>query len=209
MILTKREQDRLINIPVFFHSFFLYLCSSLFVFLRKRSTMKQTLFLSLFVLWFSCSDEQDKHRVLSDETAKVLVMLAPDCPLCKNYTKDLKELVTEYREEIVFYGVVPGAFYTHYEVDSFLEAYGLPLNIIFDPELKLTKQLNASITPEVFFIDEFNNIRYQGLFDNWLGELGRRRQVVNVFYLKDALDAYLKNTPIEIIKTKAIGCFIE
>lgn len=209
MILTKRAQDRSINIPVFFHSFFLYLCSSLFVFLRKLSSMKQTLFLSLFVLWFSCSEEQDKHRVLSDETAKVLVMLAPDCPLCKNYTKDLKELVTEYGEEIVFYGVVPGAFYTHYEVDSFLEAYGLPLNIIFDPELKLTKQLNASITPEVFFIDEFNNIRYQGLFDNWLGELGRRRQVVNVFYLKDALDAYLKNTPIEIIKTKAIGCFIE
>ena len=45
--------------------------------------------------------------------------------------------------------------------------------------------------------------------DNWLGELGRRRQVITEFYLKDAIESYLNEEEIKIKKTKAIGCFIE
>ena len=146
---------------------------------------------------------------MRDHSAKVLIMLAPDCPLCKNYTKDIKEMQVKYSQEITFYGIVPGSYYSAYEVDSFLNSYDLPLNIIFDADLSLCKELNATITPEVFFIDENNTIRYQGLFDNWLGELGRRRRSITQHYLRNALDAYLEGTDIKIKKTKAIGCFIE
>jgi len=163
----------------------------------------------LVSIFHSCSMIEEQWNVLKDNKAKVLVFIAPDCPLCKNYTRDLKEMINDYGDSIDIYGVVPGKFYTNHEVDSFLNHYDLSLDVIYDPNFKLVRELRATITPEAYLIDENNNIRYQGLFDNWLGELGRRRQVITEFYLKDAVDSYLKGEEIMIKKTKAIGCFIE
>ena len=171
--------------------------------------LKQNLFFAAFVLITSCNFMQEPHYTLTNNRAKVLVMFSPDCPLCKNYTKDISELISAFDDEVAFYGVVSGTYYSILEVDSFLQSYNLPLDIIYDPDFSLSHQLGATITPEVFFIDENNNILYSGLFDNWLGELGRRRQLVTEYYLRDALKAYQTGEPIKIHKTKAIGCFIE
>ena len=170
---------------------------------------QQFVILVSMVFLSSCFSNKESSFILRDHSAKVLIMLAPECPLCKNYTKDIKEMQAKYSQEIIFYGIVPGSYYSAQEVDSFLNSYNLPLNIIFDADLSLCKALNATVTPEVFFIDEYNTIRYRGMFDNWLGELGRRRLVVTQYYLRDALDAYLEGTDINIKKTKAVGCFIE
>lgn len=163
----------------------------------------------LVSILYSCSMFEEKRNVLEEDKAKVLVFIAPDCPLCKGYTKDLREMIEDYGDEIDIYGVVPGKFYTTHEVDSFLNHYNLPLDIVYDPNFKLVRELKATITPEAYLIDDNNNIRYQGLFDNWLGELGRKRLVITEFYLKDAIESYLKEEEILIKKTKAIGCFIE
>jgi thiol-disulfide isomerase/thioredoxin len=171
--------------------------------------MRHLIILILFCLFISCNETKSRSEILTDNTAKVLVFLAPDCPLCKNYTKDLKAMQATYGHELDFYGVVPGKFYTKHEVDSFLNYYDLNLEIIYDPYMNLTKEVNATITPEAYLIDENNQIIYQGLLDNWLGELGRRRQVITEYYLNDAIDSYLKGNDIKIKKTKAIGCFIE
>jgi hypothetical protein len=157
----------------------------------------------------SCNTVTDTPSVLTDHTAKVLIMLAPDCPLCKNYTLDIRELVDEYKDEIHFYGVIPDPHYTKHEVDSFLLHYEIDLEIVYDSDLTLTHQLGATITPEVFLIDEYNKVIYEGKFDNWLGELGRRRQIITRYYLKDALESYREAAPILIPKTIPIGCFIE
>ena len=164
----------------------------------------------IFILFFfSCSNSKKRHHLLINYEAKVLVFLSPDCPLCRNYTKDLQEILSYYKDEIAIYGVVPGKHYSKFEVDSFLNYYNLPLEIIYDPNFSLVKDLGATITPEVFLIDDKNKIRYQGLIDNWLGELGRRRTVITELYLKDALESYLHGEEIKTKKTKAIGCFIE
>ena len=173
--------------------------------------MNQFLRFCFVFIWIlgSCNDTTKTNSVLTDHTAKVLIMLAPDCPLCKNYTLDIKELVDEYKDEIHFYGVIPGSHYTKHEVDSFLLHYEIDLDIVYDPDFNLTHQLGATITPEVFLIDEYNQVLYEGKFDNWLGELGRRRQVITAYYLKDAIESYHKAAPILIPKTIPIGCFIE
>ena len=160
-------------------------------------------------LFFSCNIMQEPHFVLTNNKAKVLILMSPDCPLCKNYTKDIKELMEVYSKEIQFYGVIPGRFHSAQVVDSFLTSYNLTLDLIYDSEFNLCNQLYATITPEVFLINEHNEIIYQGLFDNWLGELGRRRTVITEYYLREAIDSYLVGATIEIPKTKAIGCFIE
>lgn len=170
--------------------------------------MLKHLYLLVFI-FFSCNSTQVSHFVLTNNKAKVLIMLSPECPLCINYTKDITDLISSYSNDIHFYGVVTSNHYTTLEVDSFLNSYNLELDIIYDPDFNLTSQLNATITPEVFLIDEHNEIIYQGSFDNWLGELGRRRTVITEHYLIDAIDSYLVGASIVIPKTKAIGCFIE
>ena len=114
-----------------------------------------------------------------------------------------------YNDQIDFYGVLPGSSYSLQEMDSFLNVYELPLEIIYDYNYNLVNNLKASITPEVYLIDENNKVQYQGLIDNWLGELGRKRQFVSQYYLKDAIESFINGEEIRINKTKAIGCFIE
>ena len=114
-----------------------------------------------------------------------------------------------FKIQIDFYGVLPGSSYSQQEMDSFLNAYELPLEIVYDHNYNLVNDLNASITPEVYLIDKNNNVQYQGLIDNWLGELGRKRQFVSEYYLKDAIESFINGEEIRIKKTKAIGCFIE
>lgn len=162
----------------------------------------------VFISFTSC-DQNSNVEFLKDGNAKVLVMMAPDCPLCRNYTVYFKEMIENYGDAIDIYGVIPGTFYSKHEVDSFLTYYDLEMDILYDPKFKLTRKLKATITPEAYLLDGDGKILYQGLVDNWLGELGRRRQIITEHYLHDAVDSYMNGEAIKTPKTKAIGCFIE
>lgn len=162
----------------------------------------------LFVIAFLCRCTTKREHTVS-ENAKVYIMYAPDCPLCKNYTLDIKNLIDVYGSYIDFIAVIPGTHYSEAEVDSFFNYYSLDINVLYDRDMNLVNDFGASITPEVFFVGESNKVLYQGKFDNWLGELGRRRQIVTEYYLRDAIVAHLNNEKVKIKKTTAIGCFIE
>ena len=164
---------------------------------------------SVFVLLISCYGNDSLSNMFNDKRVKVLVFLYPECPLCQSYTREIKQLQIMYNDQIDFYGILPGSSYSHQEMDSFLNVYELPLDIIYDYDYSLVKELMASITPEVYLIDENNKVQYQGLIDNWLGELGRKRQYVSQYYLKDAIESFINGEEIRIKRTKAIGCFIE
>ena len=164
---------------------------------------------SVFVLLISCDGNDSLSNMFNDKHVKVLVFLNPECPLCQSYTREIKQLMTTYNDQVDFYGILPGSSYSHQEMDSFLNVYELPLDIIYDYDYSLVKELMASITPEVYLIDENNKVQYQGLIDNWLGELGRKRQYVSQYYLKDAIESFINGEEIRIKRTKAIGCFIE
>jgi hypothetical protein len=83
------------------------------------------------------------------------------------------------------------------------------MKLIVDTNHILTRFLDAKITPECFLVDSNLNILYRGLIDDWVRELGRTRQYVENHYLENALDLYLKNKPILIKETDAIGCIIQ
>jgi len=171
--------------------------------------MLARLFIFLIFISFTSCDQNSQEEFLKDGKAKVLVMMAPDCPLCRNYTVHFKEMIDINGDAIDIYGVIPGTFYSKHEVDSFLIYYDLDMEIIYDPKFKLTRKLKATITPEAYLLDGEGKILYQGLVDNWLGELGRRRQIITEHYLLDAVESYIKGEAIKTPKTKAIGCFIE
>jgi thiol-disulfide isomerase/thioredoxin len=178
---------------------------------------KYEVYLLLFsALFFKCNSCGNEIVLPSDipgikkNAASVFVFLSPDCPLSRNYTLILKNLSAKYeKDKIVFYAVFPGKLYSRQEINTFINEYNLTLFPIFDEEKKLTTQLKASVTPEVFLVDDAGKIWYQGAIDNGYEEVGKKREVTTKNYLRDALEAFISGTPIKISKTKAVGCMIE
>ena len=96
-----------------------------------------------------------------------------------------------------------------HEVADFKDKYLLTSRIKIDRTHKLAKRLNATVTPEVFVVDEKNNIVYHGAIDNWFYALGQNRINITEHYLDDAISQWIKEQTITINYSKPVGCFIE
>ena len=141
----------------------------------------------------------------------VFTFLSPECPLSENYTRTLNNLQSEYSgEDFQFYYIFPGTFYHRQQIEQFAKIYHLKTeSIYFDPQYVMRDYCQATITPEVFLIDQLGKIEYQGAIDNWAITLGKQRQVVTEHYLRDAIDEVDDNKKVSISNTRAVGCIIE
>lgn len=140
----------------------------------------------------------------------VFLFLSPECPLCENYSATLKTLRSEFDEEqVAFVGIFSGEWYSKEEITTFLARYQPPVTPILDPTYQLQQLFSATVTPEAVVTNDEGEVLYQGKIDNWIVSLGKKRTVVNQYYLRDALNALLDGHNPEIAKTEPIGCFIE
>ena len=142
-------------------------------------------------------------------STKVFIALDPECPLSQSYTKKINSLCKKYEDKVLFIGFFPGSNYTTQEINNFKEKYNLNINSFIDKKLIITKAFNANVVPEVFVLNNDYKIIYNGLIDNWVGELGRKKQYINKEYLIAAIESSLNNDLPLIRSTKAIGCLIE
>mgnify|MGYP001180291407 CR=1 FL=1 len=148
-------------------------------------------------------------NIKKNNKAKILFALDPECPLCKSYSKTINELYYKYKDSIEFYTFFPSPIYSKIKTENFIEQYKLNMHLIIDTNQILTNFLDAKVTPECFLLNKDLNIIYQGLIDDWIKEIGRKRKYINNNYLDDAINAYLNNDSISNTKTTAIGCIIE
>lgn len=149
-------------------------------------------------------------QLTKGKTATVYVMISPECPLCQSYSRTLIQLYDAYfKRGITFYGIVPGKNYSEEKIKEFISTYSIPFEIVIDTDKKFTRYVNAHITPEVFLINHLDEIVYSGRIDNWAYELGKKRKVITQHDLRDALESIINKQPVKVVKTKAIGCFIE
>lgn len=140
----------------------------------------------------------------------VYYFLSPECPLCENYSKDIRELYDQYnKDSVAFYGVFPGDYFSENRIEKYFNEYNIPIVPVLDLDFEMSRYFEATITPECVLVNKVGEVLYQGKLDNWLEELGRRRRSISAYYLKDAIEAHLKGDTIQTKKTKAIGCFIE
>jgi thiol-disulfide isomerase/thioredoxin len=145
------------------------------------------------------------------DSLTVYVFLAETCPICQNQTASLRDLYEEfYAKGIRFVGVFPNETITdEKQILAFKKKYKLPFEVIIDKNQTITTSFGATITPEVFvFNNNSQKTLYSGKIDNSYERIGRRRQVVTAFYLKDALSQILNNQIVTNSKTDAVGCFI-
>lgn len=177
----------------------------------------------IMVLMTGCSRPDDPWSIpltdLKGDTAflpasegklTVIFFLAPECPLCVNYSKVMRALEVTYRDSAVrFIGVFPGQWVMIEEVIQFRIVNGLEFSINVDDDLRLARSLGASVTPESVLLDSAGRVLYQGAIDNWVNELGKKKLEVTEHYLSDAISAALAGRTPEVRRTVAKGCLIE
>lgn len=156
-------------------------------------------------------DYQQQKQVTIDIASKpltVLVFLSPECPLCKNYTKTLNELNTEFSGDIQLLGIIPGSTYSAEEIDGFINKYHITFPIQVDASNAVANYVNATVTPQAVLINTKARLLYTGAIDNWAQDLGRQRVEISEHYLFDAINQSLQSLPVKIAKTTPIGCKI-
>ncbi len=180
-----------------------------------RFFLFRTIFINVLLtfLFFSCnpaSKRPEVRKLINGHTTAIL-FLSSGCPMCQNYCLTLTELYSEYKAKgIVFCAVFSGkSAEDTAEVNTFIQRYKLNFFMMSDPGKKISEELQATVTPEVFLISSAGETLYKGSIDNWLIEPGQKRTVVTEHYLKDALKAYTSGLPIKIKSTTAKGCLIE
>ena len=140
---------------------------------------------------------------------RILIFLAPLCPICQNMTFDLRQLEQDYSgKSVEFVGVFPNASTTPKQIASFKETYGLSMTMIQDTA-GWAETLGAKWTPEAFVLDQRDSVVYQGRINDRYFAPGKRKPKTKRRDLDAALRDCLAGRPVSNPVTDAVGCPIE
>lgn len=139
----------------------------------------------------------------------VFIFYSTECPLSQKYTLTLGELNQKYSDKIKFVGVFPGFEDKTKSFEAFKNKYQIEYDLIKDERLALTSALGATITPEVFLVNQSGKIVYHGAVDDWVIRLGKTKQQATEHYLENAIKGLLNHATIQPAYVKPFGCYIE
>ena len=140
---------------------------------------------------------------------RVLIFLAPLCPICQNMTFDLRQLEKDFAEEPVeFVGVFPNASTTQAQIATFQQTYGLTMSLHLDTA-DWAGTLGALWTPEVFVLDAADSVVYRGRINDRYFAPGKRKPKTKRRDLDAALRDCLAGREVAEPVTDAVGCPIE
>ena len=140
---------------------------------------------------------------------RVLIFLAPLCPICQNMTFDLRQLEKDFAgDPVEFVGVFPNASTTEDQIATFQQTYGLTMPLHLDTAGWAGK-LGARWTPEVFVLDATDSVVYQGRINDRYFAPGKRKPKTKRRDLDAALRDCLAGRAVAEPVTDAVGCPIE
>jgi len=120
----------------------------------------------------------------------------------------MKAIAKDYSDsDIEFKALAVGPLLTDSTVRAFREEYSIPFSVERDDSLH--RILNATVTPEVFVLNN-KSVIYHGRIDDSFVRLGKRRAHVKNRELRHTLDYLFANgPPVTVAHVPAIGCIIE
>lgn len=146
---------------------------------------------------------------LPKDKLKLIVFVAPECPISEAILLNLKQISKEFPEEKLHIQlVVPGKLYARSEVDSFVNSNNIKFEVLIDSGALLVEKYGATITPEVFLIS-YNEVIYSGAIDDRAIDNEIIKQSASENYLYNAIKNTIEGKEVLIKKTKAVGCYIE
>ena len=145
--------------------------------------------------------------VMLRSQVEVIYFLSPTCKICQFYSLEMRALHAEFAPQGArFRAFAPGNFVTDSALVAFERNYQLPFAVVKDDFLH--RQINATVTPEVFVLYQ-EELVYYGRIDDTFVRVGKRRTHVKNRELRDALEALVHDKPIAVHHMPAVGCIIE
>ena len=157
---------------------------------------------------FSLPDTDGKMHTLDSLRGKkgtVIVWLSAQCPVVAAYKDRINEIAAAYKDKgINFIGINSNATEDLTWVKSNMAEFGYKFPMLIDKGNVLADKWGATVTPEVYFLDNKNVLKYHGAIDN-----DRSGKNIQEQFLKTAFDSALSGKAIEKTKTAAFGCTIK
>lgn len=140
----------------------------------------------------------------------VYVFVAEECPISIYMAKPLREAAKAHGEHANFYAVFPVATSTMETAAEFLTKYALTAwKAELDPAQSLTRQLEASVTPEVVIVDRASRqVYYRGRVSNAYAAPGKMRHGERTNELRNMLRRLEEGHTPTAPWPPAVGCFI-
>jgi thiol-disulfide isomerase/thioredoxin len=163
--------------------------------------------------WWNQSyvDIDGKKRTHISPSIKAVVwfFILEDCPISNAYSPEINRLVAAYQPKGVSFVLVhSNPNIRSDDAKKHREDYLLKSPVVLDQDHEWVKYAGAQVTPEAVMLDPEGKLLYRGRIDDRFPALGKRRTQPKRTELRDALDSFLRNQPILISRTKAIGCYI-
>jgi thiol-disulfide isomerase/thioredoxin len=140
---------------------------------------------------------------------RVLIFLAPLCPICQDMTYDLRLTEKEFvNAPVEFVGLFPNLSTRAEQIAEFDSIYGLSMPLQPDTS-GWAERLGARWTPEVFVLDDQDSVVYRGRINDRYFAPGRRKSRTRRRDLHEALNELMAGDPVSVPHTDAVGCPIE
>jgi peroxiredoxin len=157
---------------------------------------------------FSLSDTDGTTKTLDSLKGKngtVIVWLSAQCPVVAAYKDRINEIAAAYKGKgINFIGINSNATEDLTWVKSNMAEFGYQFPMLIDKGNLLADKCGATVTPEVYYLDNKNVLQYHGAIDN-----DRSGKNIQEQFLKTAFESALSGKAIEKTKTAAFGCSIK
>ncbi len=157
---------------------------------------------------FTLKDVDGKSHSLSDHLASkyvALIFVSTRCPVSNAYNERMVKLQTDYASRgITFLGINSNVKEDVEEIKEHAGENGFTFAILKDVDNVVADLYSATVTPEVFVLDNKGVLRYHGRIDD-----SRDSDEVSAWDLRVALDALLSGKDVARAETKAFGCSIK
>ena len=157
---------------------------------------------------FKLKDYNGKEHQLSDfknSKAIVIMFIATQCPVSNGYNSRMEQLYEDYKSKgITFLGINSNKEESVDEIKAHAKDKNLNFIILKDQGNVIADKLGASVTPEIYVLNNKFEVQYHGRIDD-----SRRESDVKSKDLRNALDEILGNKKVSVSLTKAFGCTIK
>lgn len=139
----------------------------------------------------------------------VIALFSASCPISGKLAPEIARLEKDLKEQdvaLLLVNAPPGQ--KAEEVTKFIADHKLVSPVASDADGKLSQQLAATTTTEVFLLDAARTLVYRGALNDQYG-LGYAKDLPQRHYLRDAVAAMLRGEPAEVVATSAPGCALD
>jgi len=141
--------------------------------------------------------------------ASVLVFVLQDCPICNAYASRIERLAARFAPRgVQFYLVHVDPSLSDADAAAHAKEYGYRFPVLVDRAHMLVKRLGVSAVPTAVVLDRKGQVQYRGRIDNRYFALGKSRELATSNDLRQALDSVMDGKPVQVARTRVIGCAV-